>query len=73
MNYIESFQKEVPDWKMQSNQMCAQVGFATDAYWQWALKSMGEICLKYNDNDLVVDQFILLFEWLEKQAERVKQ
>ncbi len=27
---------------------------------------------KYNDNDLVVQQFGLLFEWLEAQAEGAK-
>ena len=34
--------------------------------------AIAEICKKYNDDELVVKQFGLLFEWLEKQAEGVR-
>ena len=56
----------------QSNQVAQTVGFNTDRYWLWVTGSIAEICKKYNDNELVVKQFGLLFEWLEAQAEGVK-
>lgn len=43
-------------------------GFGSDAYWLWAVSSIGEICKQYNDDELVTEQFGLLFNWLEKQA-----
>ena len=45
-----------------------EAGFGSDAYWLWAVSSIGEICKQYNDDELVTEQFGLLFNWLEKQA-----
>lgn len=72
MNYIHFFSVEIPEWMAQSNQVAQTVGFNTDRYWLWVTGSISEICKKYNDNELVVKQFGLLFEWLEAQAEGVK-
>lgn len=72
MNYIHFFSVEVPEWMDRSNQMAQLAGFGSDRYWHWVACSIAEICKKYNDNDLVVQQFGLLFEWLEAQAEGAK-
>jgi len=72
MNYIHFFSVEVPEWMARSNQMAQLAGFGSDRYWHWVASSIAEICKKYNDNDLVVQQFGLLFEWLEAQAEGAK-
>ena len=72
MNYINFFSVEVPEWMARSNQMAQLAGFGSDRYWDWVASSLAEICKKYNDNDLVVQQFGLLFEWLEAQAEGAK-
>lgn len=68
MNYIHFFSVEIPDWMTRSNQKIQEVGFGSDAYWLWAVESMGQICKQYNDDELVTEQFGLLFNWLEKQA-----
>ena len=68
MNYIYFFSVEIPDWMTCSNQKSQEVGFGSDAYWLWAVESMGQICKQYNDDELVTEQFSLLFNWLEKQA-----
>ncbi|OHR61516.1 hypothetical protein HMPREF2634_02230 [Streptococcus sp. HMSC034B03] len=72
INYIDFFSRVIPEWMQTSNQKSQEVGFGTDAYWQWAVSSIGKICKRYNDNELVVNQFGLLFDWLEKQAEGMK-
>lgn len=71
MNYIHFFSVEIPEWMAQSNQVAQTVGFNTDRYWLWVTGSIAEICKKHNDNELVVKQFGLLFEWLEAQAEGI--
>lgn len=68
MNYIYFFSVEIPDWMTSSNQKSQEVGFGSDAYWLWAVESIGQICKQYNDDTLVTEQFGLLFNWLEKQA-----
>lgn len=68
MNYIDFFENEIPNWMRASNQKMQEVGFATDAYWQWAVWSMAEVCKKYNDDEFVKKQFGLIFELLEEKA-----
>lgn len=72
MNYIDFFSREIPEWMARSNQKSQEFGFGSQAYWFWVVKSINAICKKYNDNELVVNQFGLLFDWLEKQAEGIK-
>lgn len=71
MNYIDFFSHEIPEWMQASNQKSQEVGFGSDAYWLWAVSSIGEICKQYNDDKLIRQQFGLLFNWLEEQAEGI--
>lgn len=68
MNYIEFFEKEVPNWMRASNQKMQEVGFNTQAYWNWVVWSMAEITKKYNNDQLVMDQMGLILAWLEGKA-----
>ena len=68
IDYIDFFSRVIPEWMTCSNQKSQEVGFGSDAYWLWAVESMGQICKQYNDDELVTEQFSLLFYWLEKQA-----
>lgn len=68
INYIEFFEKEVPNWMRKSNQKMQELGFGSLAYWQWANKSIVAICEKYNNDDLVNSQFHLIWEWLEEKT-----
>lgn len=72
MNYIEFFEVEIPNWMRASNQKMAELGFATTDYWRWVVQSMGAICKKYGDDDLVKGQFSLIFEWLEEKANEMR-
>lgn len=72
MNYIHFYSVEIPEFMARSNQMAQMAGFGSERYWFWVVGAISRICKKYNDNELVVRQFGLLFEWLEEQAERVK-
>jgi hypothetical protein len=73
IDYIDFFSRVIPAWMARSNQKSQEVGFGSDAYWQWTVSSIGEICKQYNDDELVTEQFGLLFNWLEKQAEGDKR
>ena len=68
IDYIDFFSRQIPEWMSRSNQKSQEVGFGSDAYWLWAVSSISEICKQYNDDELVTEQFGLLFSWLEKQA-----
>lgn len=68
IDYIDFFSRVIPEWMANSNQKSHEVGFGSDAYWLWVVSSIGEICKQYNDDELVAEQFGLLFNWLEKQA-----
>lgn len=68
IDYIDFFSRQIPEWMSRSNQKSQEVGFGSDAYWLWVVSSIGEICKQYNDDELVTEQFGLLFNWLEKQA-----
>lgn len=69
MNYIEFFSREIPQWMQASNQKAQEVGFGSYEYWLWVVQSMGAIGNYYNDDELVLNQLGLIFDWLEKQAE----
>lgn len=68
IDYIDFFSRQIPEWMASSNQKGQEVGFASDAYWLWVVSSISEICKLYNDDELVTEQFGLLFNWLEKQV-----
>nr|DAQ40175.1 MAG TPA: hypothetical protein [Caudoviricetes sp.] len=68
IDYIDFFSRVIPEWMVRSNQKSQEVGFGSDAYWLWAVESIGQVCKQYNDDELVTEQFSLLFNWLEKQA-----
>nr|DAX45304.1 MAG TPA: hypothetical protein [Caudoviricetes sp.] len=68
IDYIDFFRRQIPEWMARSNQKSQEVGFASDAYWLWVVSSISEICKQYNDDELVTEQFGLLFSWLEKQV-----
>lgn len=49
IDYIDFFSRQIPEWMARSNQKSQEVGFGTDAYWQWAVSSIGEICKQLED------------------------
>ena len=71
MNYIEFFEKEVPDWMRESNRMMQLVGFNTPAYWDWVVVSIDKVCEKYNNDTLVKNQFLIIWDFLDEKAREV--
>lgn len=68
------FYAEVVDWIMQVNQMATKHGFDSEAFWNWVTSSVSEICDRYKNNQLVMKQMGMLFEWLDDvYAEGLKQ
>lgn len=73
INYIEFFEVVVPNWMRESNQRMADLGFGSLAYWQWVNQSMVAICESYGNDDLVKEQFHLIWNWLEAKAKGLEQ
>ena len=64
MDY-QKFFNEVVGWINQSNRMAIKHGLDSDEFWHWVSSSTGEICKRYDNNQLVVRQMVMLYEWLE--------
>ena len=71
MDY-RSFFQDVTTWMDQSNQMVQQYSIFSDAYWDWALKSSGELCNKYNNHELVKQQMSMLLGYLDQQIKKAR-
>ncbi len=71
MNY-KKFYQEVAIWINQSNQYAMQFGLNSNEFWTWVLDSIGDICNKYNNNELVQRQMMMLHDWLIDIYERGK-
>ena len=59
MNYIEFFEKEVPDWMRESNRMMQLVGFNTPAYWNWVVVSIDKVAKNITTTFWLKINFIL--------------
>lgn len=69
MNY-ETFYKEIVNWINSCNTKAAELGFHSEAYWNWIGLSIADISERYNNNDLVKKQMVMLYEWLYEMYER---
>lgn len=64
MDY-KAFYAEIASWIMQCNHMAASHGFDSNEFWKWVMESAVSICTKYENNDLVTKQMVMLYLWLE--------
>ncbi|MFD2703842.1 hypothetical protein ACFSVM_25765 [Paenibacillus shunpengii] len=71
MDY-QAFYNEVVKWIAQVNQAAMKFGITSPDFWKWVADSSAEICARYQDNQLVIKQMIMLVEWLEEAFERQK-
>lgn len=51
--------------------MMQLVGFNTPAYWNWVITSINQICDKYNQDQLVKNQFHIIWDFLEEKTKGV--
>lgn len=68
MNY-KAFYEDVVDWINQANQAAARYGMHTEQFWAWVADSSAAISKKYQDNQLVIKQMLMLVNWLEEVYE----
>jgi hypothetical protein len=64
MDY-QKFYSEVVDWINQCNQMAMKHGMNSNEFWNWVTSTTGEIGSRYQNNELVIRQMVMLYEWLE--------
>ena len=72
MNYIDFFEREVPNWMRENNQKMQEVGFNTYEYWQWVAESIAAIRDRYNNDRFVLDQFDIIWKLLDSKTKELK-
>lgn len=72
MDYT-AFYKDVVNWIQEANQAAQRHGLGSEAFWMWVADSSAALCVKYQDNPLVIKQMIMLVEWLEEVYEKQKR
>ncbi|MDR2976876.1 MAG: hypothetical protein LBV19_06145 [Streptococcaceae bacterium] len=65
MNYDEFF-KDIISWIYDCNTQAQKLGFFNQEFWDWAVQSLTEICVKYNQDKLAQAQTAMLLDWLEQ-------
>lgn len=65
MDY-QQFYNEVVAWINEANQQASQHGLSSEVFWQWVTDSTAAMCNRYNNNQLVVKQMMMLSRWLEE-------
>ena len=65
MDYKQFF-ADVENWIYECNNQAAKLGFMTDEYWNWVVKSLEEFTKKYNNEKLAMKQASMLLEWLDE-------
>lgn len=68
MDY-QTFYNDVVSWINQVNQVAAQHGMESEQFWDWVAESTDALSKKYQDNQLVIKQMVMLIRWLEEVYE----
>lgn len=64
MDY-EKFFAEIAVWIQSVNAQASTHGMDSSQFWEYIMTSSNEICAKYNNEDLVMKQMVMLYSWLE--------
>jgi hypothetical protein len=64
MDYKQFF-GECADWVLEVNKQAVKYGMDSDKFWQWIVKSSTEICERYDNNKLVINQMAMLVDWVQ--------
>lgn len=68
MDY-EKFYSEIAKWIQEVNNLAMKYGIKSNEFWNWVMKSAGEMCDYYGNNELVKMQMAMLINWLEDAYE----
>ena len=72
MDY-RAFYADVALWIEQNQQQSLQLGFGSQAYFDWVFLSAGELGNKYQNTKLVVKQMCMLLDWIEESYKEQKR
>ena len=65
MDYKQFF-ADVENWIYECNNQAVKLGFMTDEFWNWVVKSLEGFTKKYNNEKLAMKQASMLLEWLDE-------
>lgn len=69
MDY-QKFYNEVVAWIAEVNNKAVQYGLSSNQFWDWVMQSVGQFEIRYNNNELVIKQMVMLVEWLMDMEKR---
>jgi hypothetical protein len=64
MEYKQFF-GECAMWVLEVNKQAIKYGMDSDSFWQWIVQSSTQICERYNNNKLVINQMAMLVDWVQ--------
>ncbi|TGA95626.1 hypothetical protein E4665_17795 [Sporolactobacillus shoreae] len=64
MDYKQFF-SEVADWVLEVNSKASSLGMDSDGFWKWIMQSSAAISERYENNKLVVNQMVMLVDWVQ--------
>jgi hypothetical protein len=64
MDYKQFF-GECAAWVLEVNKQAVKYGMDSDPFWQWIVKSSTEICERYDNKKLVINQMAMLVDWVQ--------
>lgn len=63
---------DLHEWMKESNQMTQQYPITSDQYWEWLVKSMGELGSKYNNHPLVLGFLNAVITFQDENVQKLK-
>jgi hypothetical protein len=64
MDY-QKFFAEVAAWVLEVNKQAVKYGMDSDPFWKWIVQSSTDICEQYGNNKLVINQMVMLVDWVQ--------
>jgi len=58
------FYDEIKSWIDKCNQKAVELGMHSHEFWSWVTMSIADISERYDNNELVKKQMVMLYEWL---------
>ena len=68
---FHTFYQDVTKWMEANNLTVGKFGIESEHYWDWVIQSIGYMCNKYNNHQLVINQMNMLLSYLENSYKEV--
>ncbi|EUJ64835.1 hypothetical protein [Listeria fleischmannii] len=73
MDYQTFFKVDVVNWIEESNRQLEKHTLFAREYWNWVMNSTRQLCDKYDNHPLVMQQVKLLYEYQEEMYREYRQ